>query len=77
MNASSSANVNYSLLIGAIQLKCRQYAVPFINLYDGCGINGYDADHVYYRENDTVHPSALGHKMIANAIEPTLTEILK
>ena len=77
MNASSSANVNYSLLIGAIQLKCRQYSIPFINLYDDCGINGYDNNHIYYRNDDTVHPSPLGHKMIANAIEPTLKEILK
>lgn len=77
MNASSSANVNYSLLIGAIQLKCRQYSIPFINLYDECGINGYDNNHIYYRNDDTVHPSPLAHKMIANAIEPLLTKVIK
>lgn len=77
LTASSKANVNYPLLIGAIRLKCRQYSIPFINLYDESGINGYDTDFIYYRSNDTVHPSVLGHTRIACQIQNELEKIFK
>ncbi|UBK72402.1 BppU family phage baseplate upper protein [Clostridium perfringens] len=77
LNANPVANVNYSLLIGAIKLKCRQYSIPFINLYDHSGINGFDNDYIYYRNSDTVHPSVLGHTRIANQIQNELEKIFK
>lgn len=67
LSASSTANVNYTLLNGAIKLKCRQYGIRFVNLYEESGINGYDTNHVYYRnETDTVHMSLLAHEIVAN-----------
>ena len=67
LGASATANVNYTLLIGAIKLKCRQYGIAFVNLYEDSGINGYDTNHVYYRnETDTVHMSLLSHEIVAN-----------
>lgn len=77
LGASAMANVNYTLLNGAIKLKCRQYGIHFINLYEESGINGADTNFVYYRNStDTVHMSLLGHGRVSNIIQSKLEEII-
>ncbi len=52
----------------AIMVKCRQYGVPCVDLYTACGINGNDANSVYFRTDDNLHPSALGMQRIAGVV---------
>lgn len=52
----------------AIMVKCRQYGVPCVDLYAACGINGNDASSVYFRTDDSLHPSALGMQRIAGVV---------
>ena len=77
LGASATANVNYTLLIGAIKLKCRQYSIRFVNLYEESGINGYDTNYVYYRNaTDTVHMSLLSHEIIGNIAIKELEKVI-
>ena len=50
----------------AIKLKCEQYGMHCLDLYNGSGINGRDTDRVYYRDGDSLHPSEAGQKRLAN-----------
>ena len=56
----------------AIMVKCRQYGVPCVDLYTACGINGNDANSVYFRTDDNLHPSELGMQRIAGVVAAEL-----
>ena len=58
----------------AIKLKCAQYGVTCIDLYNTSGISGADDNKVYYRPNDTLHPSALGQNAIRTMLKPVLED---
>lgn len=58
----------------AIMVKCRQYGVPCVDLYTACGINGNDANSVYFRTDDVLHPSALGMRRIAGIVAAELAK---
>lgn len=58
----------------AIMVKCRQYGVPCVDLYTACGINGNDANSVYFRTDDNLHPSELGMQRIAGVVAAELVK---
>lgn len=58
----------------AIMVKCRQYGVPCVDLYTACGINGNDANSVYFRTDDNLHPSKLGMQRIAGVVAAELVK---
>lgn len=70
-NGSNSA-VSLQLRAEAIKLKCKQYGITCIDLYNTSGINGVDSSKIYYRSGDSIHPSEYGQKVIANNLLPIL-----
>ena len=56
----------------AIKVKCRQYGIQCLDLYNESGINGVDSEAVYYRESDSLHPSAIGQERLATLIQNKL-----
>jgi lysophospholipase L1-like esterase len=51
-----------------IKKKCEQYQLPCFDLFYKSGINGLDTNKIYYRTNDTLHPSAIGQQRLADVI---------
>ncbi len=58
----------------AIRLKCEQYSIPCLDLYNESGING--VQHIYYRPDDTLHPSAYGQQRLASLIKNKLKDFI-
>lgn len=56
----------------AIKLKCEQYGMHCLDLYNSSGIGGTDSNNVYYRDGDTLHPSEAGQKRLANLMRREL-----
>jgi lysophospholipase L1-like esterase len=55
-----------------IKLKAAQYGLPCLDLFYTSGINGADSGKIYYRPNDTLHPSAYGQERLAVLIQAEL-----
>lgn len=68
MNCSDDDTLSLQLRAEAIKVKCRQYGIPCIDLYNESGINGVD-NGFYFRTDDTLHPSSGGQKRIASIIQ--------
>ena len=62
-------------LCEGIKQKCNQYSIPCVDLFNDSGINGSDENKIYYRTNDTVHPSSYGEERIASLIIEKLGEL--
>lgn len=62
-------------LCEGIKQKCNQYSIPCVDLFNDSGINGSDEDKIYYRTNDTLHPSSYGEERIASLIIEKLVEL--
>lgn len=72
MEKTDSDTLSLQLRAEAIRMKCSQYGIPCLDLYSNSGINGIDEDRVYYRTNDTYHPSEIGMARMANIIQVEL-----
>ncbi len=66
-NKTSTDTLSNQLITQAIKSKCEQYGIQYIDM-STCGINGVDTEKVYYRPDDTWHPSQIGQKAIANYV---------
>ena len=75
-NLSDSSTLSMQLKAEAIKAKCNQYGIPCLDLYNESGINGCDDNGVYYRNNDTLHPSAIGQERIKALVKNKLLSIL-
>lgn len=51
----------------AIKIKCRQYGVKCLNLFDESGICGYSVSD--FRTDDTLHPSSIGQLKLKRSIQ--------
>lgn len=71
-SATATATVSMQLRAEAIKAKCRQYSVPCLDLYNDSGINSIDDNRVYFRQNDVLHPSAVGMQRIAGLVAAEL-----
>lgn len=72
MGLTDSDALSLQLRAEAIRLKCRQYGVPYLDLYNESGINGVDAAGVYYRIGDSLHPSNAGQTRLKSLIQNKL-----
>lgn len=72
LNTKTEESVTLQLRAEAIKLKCEQYGLPCIDLWNHSGINAIDADKVYFLD-DLTHPSEQGqeriYRMILNELE--------
>jgi lysophospholipase L1-like esterase len=57
----------------AIKLKCKQYGIPCVDLYNESGLNGVTG--VYYI--DDLHPSQTGHERMSSLIRSKLEEVFR
>lgn len=73
----SGSSVSLQLRAEAVKRKCMQYGITCIDLFNNSGINGADSSKIYYRPDDTLHPSAYGQKIIANNLLPVLKNKFK
>lgn len=74
---SSSSTLTMQLRAEAIKEKCNQYGIPCLDLYNGSGISGIDAQKVYYRSNDNLHPSSYGQLRLASLIQSALEDLFR
>ena len=74
LEKSPTDTLTRQLRAEAIKLKCAQYGVTCIDLFNTSGISGTDDNRVYYRPNDTLHPSALGQNAIRTMLKPVLED---
>ena len=71
-SASASTNVELWHCALAIQAKCAVHGIPVIDLYNASGIGSQISS--FFREDDKLHPSALGECRIANMVQPVLEQ---
>lgn len=76
MDKADNNTLTLQLREEAIKAKCRQYGIPCVDLFNESGVNGVDGG-VYFRTNDTLHPSEVGQKRIACMVQDTLEKYLK
>ena len=76
-NLTNTADLPLQLLCEAIKQKCHQYSIPCVDLFNDSGVNGTDANKIYYRSNDILHPSSYGEERIASLIQAKLEELFK
>jgi lysophospholipase L1-like esterase len=72
---TDSDTLSLQLRAEAIKAKAHQYGIPCLDLFNESGISGVDSDHVYYRSNDTLHPSSAGQKRMASLIQNKLESL--
>lgn len=70
--AAASTNLELWHCALAIQAKCAVHGIPVIDLYNASGIGSGLAD--FFRDDDSLHPSAIGECRIANAVQPVLEQ---
>ena len=73
-NKAATDTLSLQLRAEAIKHKCLQYGIPCVDIYNTSGINGLDANDVYYRSGDQLHPSAYGQKRLAAVIMAELNK---
>ena len=74
-NKTDVQTLSLQLRAEAIKAKCRQYGVRCLDLYNTSGINGVDDNSVYYRNNDTLHPSDTGQYRLGKLIQDELEKM--
>ena len=74
-NKTDVQTLSLQLRAEAIKAKCRQYGVRCLDLYNTSGINGVDDNSVYYRINDTLHPSDTGQYRLGKLIQDELEKM--
>lgn len=72
VKTGSGSSVSLQVRAEAIKRKCMQYGITCVDLYNTSGINGADSSKIYYRNDDEIHPSTYGQKVIANNLLPIL-----
>lgn len=77
LNKLTTDTISIQLRAQAIKIKCEQYGIECIDLYNMSGINGCDNAKIYYRPNDGIHPSSYGQNRIATIIQSKLEELFK
>ena len=76
LNALSSTDtMSLQLRAEAIKAKASQYGFAVLDLYNHSGINGADANNIYYRTDDQYHPSAIGQNRLKVNIKRALEDI--
>ena len=76
LNALSSTDtMSLQLRAEAIKAKASQYGFEVLDLYNHSGINGADANKIYYRTGDKFHPSEKGQKCLKIKIKRELEDI--
>lgn len=67
---SATDTLSLQLRAEAIKRKCKQYAIPCLDLFNESGINGVGERRTEnYRSGDTLHPSVNGNKNMSVVIE--------
>lgn len=74
-NTPSTSFISLQLRAEAIKQKCKEYGIPCLDLYNSSGINGIDDNKIYYRTDDTLHPSEIGQIRLASLIQSELEKI--
>lgn len=72
LNKSDSDTLSLQLRAEAIKLKCKQYGLPCIDLFNHSGINGVVSDSYLY---DGLHPNEIGRERIASIIQSELDKL--
>ena len=67
---SAADTLSLQLRAEAIKRKCKQYAIPCLDLFNESGINGVGGRKTEnYRTDDNLHPSVTGNKNMSVVIE--------
>ena len=67
---TSNDTLSLQLRVEAIKRKCRQYSIPYLDLFNRSGINGVgERKTENYRTGDNLHPSVTGNKNMSVVIE--------
>lgn len=77
INSYPTKPIGMQIRAEAIKLKCEQYGIPCLDLYNESGINGYDTNKIYYRSGDNLHPSKKGQERISNIIQAKLETLFR
>lgn len=75
-DTSPTSTLSLQLRAEAIKRKCVQYGIPCLDLFSTSGINGVDSSYIYYRSDDTFHPSNEGQERLATVIQNFIESIL-